>query len=220
MNVYLISGLGADKRIFGKLKFAENIVINHVDWIIPKPKESLVSYAHRLSEIIDTSQPFAIIGVSFGGMLAVEIAKLLSPAITIIISSTLKSNHLPQTYQVAGALNLLRFIPAGFLKTSNQLTQNYYFGVKTAEEKKLLNQIIKDTDTHFLKWAIGAILTWKNEIKPERLFHIHGTKDKILYTKKYLPDFLIQDGTHFMVYQNADEISALVGRILQETIEY
>ncbi|SER45277.1 hypothetical protein [Pedobacter rhizosphaerae] len=56
-------------------------------------------------------------------------------------------------------------------------------------------------------------------MKPERLFHIHGTKDKILYTKKYLPDFSIPEGTHFMVYQNAAEISALIGKILRKTID-
>lgn len=219
MNVYLISGLGADKRIFKKLKFPENTVINHIDWIPPKSRESLANYAHRLSEIINTSKPFALLGVSFGGMIAVEIAKILSPLTTIIISSSLKSSHLPLSYQLAGKLNLLSLIPAGLLKSSNKITQNYYFGVKTAEQKKLLNQIVNDTDSHFLKWAIGAILSWKNEIKPERLFHIHGTKDKILYTKKYVPDFLIPGGTHFMVYQNADEISALIGKILAETIK-
>lgn len=219
MNVYLISGLGADKRIFKKLKFPENTVINHIDWIPPQSRESLANYAHRLSETINTRKPFALIGVSFGGMIAIEIAKILSPVITIIISSSLKSSQLPLSYQLAGKLNLLSLIPTFLLKSSNKLIQNYYFGVKTVEEKKLLNQIVSDTDSHFLKWAIGAILSWKNEIKPEKLLHIHGTKDKILYTKKYVPDFLIRDGTHFMVYQNADEISALIGKILAETIK-
>ncbi|MGN8055292.1 alpha/beta fold hydrolase [Pedobacter sp. 22163] len=214
MNTYFISGLGADKRIFSKLKLNENIKMIHIDWISPNKKESLASYAERLSKVIDLSQPFALVGVSFGGMIAVEMAKLLRPATTIIISSTILSTHLPALYRFAGRLGLLKFIPAKFLKSSNKLTQNYYFGTRSNSEKTLLSKIIKDTDPYFLKWAIGSILSWKNENRPERLYHIHGTNDKILYSKTAQPDFVIENGTHFMVYQNAEEISEIIDGII------
>ena len=214
MNTYFISGLGADKRIFSKLKLNENINMIHVDWISPNENESLASYAERLSKVIDLSQPFALVGVSFGGMIAVEMAKLLKPAATIIISSTMLSTHLPALYRFAGRLGLLKFIPAKFLKSSNKLTQNYYFGTRSNSEKALLSKIINDTDPYFLKWAIGSILSWKNENRPERIYHIHGTNDKILYSKIAQPDFVIKNGTHLMVYQNADEISGIIDGII------
>ncbi|QXU44026.1 alpha/beta fold hydrolase [Pedobacter sp. D749] len=214
MNAYFISGLGADKRIFSKLKLNEKINIIHVDWINPVKNESLSAYAERLSKVIDKSQPFALVGVSFGGMIAVEIAKVLKPATTIIISSTMLSTQLPALYRFAGKLRLLNFIPASLLKSSNKLTQNYYFGTRSGSEKTLLSKIIKDTDPYFLKWAIGSILSWENKIKPARIFHIHGTNDKILYSKKATPDFMIENGTHFMVYQNAKEISGIIDKLL------
>jgi len=214
MNAYFISGLGADKRIFSKLKLNEKINIIHIDWIEPKKNETLATYALRLSEVIDTSQPFALVGVSFGGMIAVEIAKILAPVVTVIISSTMISSQLPGLYRFAGKLGLLKFIPARLLKSSNKLTQNYYFGTRSGSEKILLSKIIKDTDPYFLKWAIGSILSWKNETKPERTYHIHGTNDKILYSKTAQPDFVIDNGTHFMVYQNANEISVIINKLV------
>lgn len=214
MNAYFISGLGADKRIFSKLKLNEKINIIHIDWIEPKKNETLATYALRLSEVIDTSQPFALVGVSFGGMIAVEIAKILAPVVTVIISSTMISSQLPGLYRFAGKLGLLKFIPARLLKSSNKLTQNYYFGTRSGSEKILLSKIIKDTDPYFLKWAIGSILSWKNETKPERTYHIHGTHDKILYSKTAQPDFVIDNGTHFMVYQNAKEISVIINKLV------
>ncbi|MCX2492331.1 alpha/beta hydrolase [Pedobacter sp. PF22-3] len=214
MNAYFISGLGADQQIFSKLKLSEKINIIHIEWINPNQNETLEVYAERLSRIIDTSKPFALVGVSFGGMIAVEIAKLLKPVATIIISSTILSSHLPALYRFAGKFRLLNLIPAKLLKASNKLTQHYYFGTKSSSEKILLNRIIKDTDPHFLKWAIGSILSWKNKVKPEKIFHIHGTKDKILYSKKAMPDFLIENGTHFMVYQNAKKISGLIDQLI------
>ncbi|RBQ09105.1 alpha/beta fold hydrolase [Pedobacter miscanthi] len=214
MNTYFISGLGADKRIFSKLKLNEKINIIHVDWISPVKDESLAAYAERLSSIIDQSQPFALVGVSFGGMIAVEIAKVLNPVSTIIISSTMLRNHLPALYHFAGRLGILKFILAKLLKSSNKLTQNYYFGTKSSSEKTLLSKIIKDTDPFFLKWAIGSILSWRNKTIPERIYHIHGTSDKILYSKIAKPDFVIHNGTHFMVYQNAKEISGIIEKII------
>jgi len=214
MNAYFISGLGADKRIFSKLKLNENINIIHVDWITPNKNESLASYAQRLISAIDLPQPFALVGVSFGGMIAVEIAKILKPAATVIISSTMLSTHLPALYRFAGKLGLLKFIPAKLLKASNKLTQNYYFGTRSSSEKALLTSIIKDTDPHFLKWAIGSILSWRNKTEPKNTYHIHGTNDKILYSKIAQPDFVIQNGTHFMVYQNAEEISGIINKLL------
>ncbi|WP_343522085.1 alpha/beta hydrolase [Pedobacter sp.] len=214
MNAYFISGLGADKRIFSKLKLNEKIKIIHIDWIDPVKNESLAAYARRLSKMIDQSQPFALIGVSFGGMIAVEIAKVLNPLTTIIISSTMLSTHLPAIYRLAGKLGLLKLIPAKLLKSSNKFTQNYYFGTRSSSEETLLGKIIKDTDPYFLKWAIGSILSWENKVKPERIFHIHGTNDKILYSKKSKPDFVIQKGTHFMVYQNAREISEIIDEMI------
>jgi pimeloyl-ACP methyl ester carboxylesterase len=71
MNAYFISGLGADKRIFSKLKLNEKINIIHIDWITHNKNESLAAYAERLSNVIDITQPFALVGVSFGGMIAV-----------------------------------------------------------------------------------------------------------------------------------------------------
>ena len=214
MNAYFISGLGADKRIFSKLELDERINIIHVDWINPDKNESLAAYAERLSKVIDQSEPFALVGVSFGGMIAVEIAKILKPKTTIVISSTVLSNHLPALYRFAGKLGLLKLIPARLLKSSNKLTQNYYFGTRSSGEKTLLSKIIKDTDPYFLKWAIGSILSWKNKTRPENLYHIHGTNDKILYSNVAQPDFVIENGTHFMVYQNAVELSKLINRML------
>jgi len=217
MNVYFISGLGADKRIFSKIRLNDKFKIIHLDWISFEKNETLKSYAERLCKSIDESEPFSIVGVSFGGMIAVEMAKFLKPNVTIVISGTILSEDLPVIYKLAGKLGIIKFTPANILKLSNGLTQNYFFGTKLKEEKALLNEIVKDTDANFLKWAIGSIVKWKNNAKPANLVWIHGNNDKILYTKKAKPDFLIKDGTHFMVYQNANEISEILNSVLAKS---
>ncbi|MFD2286837.1 alpha/beta hydrolase [Pedobacter petrophilus] len=214
MNAYFISGLGADKRIFTKIKLHEHINVIHVDWIPPYQNETLPNYAKRLSAIINTNQPYILVGVSFGGMIAVEISKILKPLLTIAISSTIVSSELPFLYRLAGSLGLIKIIPSALIKSSNRFSQNLFFGTKTMEEKRLLTKIINDTQPAFLKWAIGSILTWQNTIRPDNLVLIHGTSDRILYSRAAKVDYTIDKGTHFMVYQNAEEISELIDKLV------
>jgi surfactin synthase thioesterase subunit len=57
---------------------------HYIDWIMNHKDETLPDYAVRLGASIDSTQPFVLIGLSLGGIMAAEIAKRLSPAATII----------------------------------------------------------------------------------------------------------------------------------------
>ena len=77
MKIYCISGLGADHTVFDRLDInGEKVCIS---WIPSFEWESLKDYARRLTAQVDTSEPFLLLGVSFGGMLAVEMNKFISP---------------------------------------------------------------------------------------------------------------------------------------------
>jgi hypothetical protein len=72
---------------------------------------------------------------------------------------------------------------------------------------------MEKTDTEFLRWAVRAILTWKNtEEVPHK--SIRGTKDKILPLLKSDADYVIEDGSHFMVVVKAGQISRIINDIL------
>lgn len=106
MNIYLLSGLGADKRVFSRLVFSANHVIRHIEWISPISNEGLSSYAERLSRQIDEAEPFCLVGISFGGMVAVELNKFVKPLQTIIISSASTDVQIPWYYKVLGRLKI------------------------------------------------------------------------------------------------------------------
>lgn len=205
-RVYFISGLGADERAFRKLTFPSDFELIHLNWILPEDKESLENYALRMALKIDTSSPFYLVGLSFGGMLATEIAKRLRPVHTFIISSSPVFEQLPWYYKMAGNLSLQKLVPVGLLKKGNGIGLKF-MGAKTHDERMLLKQLIVDSDPHFIKWALTCILTWRNKDHPTNLTHIHGTADHILPIKYYRPDIVIDGGSHFMVYAKGKEIS-------------
>ena len=92
MKLYGLSGLGTDKRVFEYLTLDYEFI--PIDWIEPRRKETIEEYALRLSELIDKNEDFGILGVSFGGLVAIEISKILNPKLTILISSVETKNEL------------------------------------------------------------------------------------------------------------------------------
>ena len=85
LNVYCIPGMGVNERLFRNLKL-NNCNILHIKWETPFKNESLPDYAMRLSKQMDTTKPFVLIGVSFGGMCSVEISKQLKIVVGHLLS--------------------------------------------------------------------------------------------------------------------------------------
>lgn len=212
-NLYFISGLGADERAFEKLHLPEEWNINHIKWIDPLANESLEHYAKRLSEQIDRSSPYSLVGLSFGGIIAVEMAKWLQPRKTIVLSSFTTQSELPVKYKIAGKFQLHKMIPSYFYKNPTSLTY-WSFGVTKSSDKRLLKMIIEDTPDDFLKWAIDRILNWHNNEKPNDVIHIHGDKDKLLPVHLTKADVIIKNAGHFMVYTHADQVSKILTEVL------
>ncbi|HEY0057769.1 MAG TPA: hypothetical protein VGB56_01465, partial [Flavisolibacter sp.] len=119
MNVYFISGLGADCRVFKNIQLPDSYKAIHLEWIKPLAGESLAEYALRLSGSIDTTQPFGLIGLSLGGMIAVEISKHKRAEWVVLISSIPVSNALPKYYQLGGKLGLHKIIPISMLRQAS-----------------------------------------------------------------------------------------------------
>lgn len=213
MTVYFLSGLGADKRLFNKLKLPEHLIIRHIEWIPQLGNESLANYASRLLLQIDTSEPFQLVGLSFGGIMATEISKIRKPKQVIIISSVSTCNQIPWYYKLAKRLQLHLLFPGNILKSANAITF-WVFGAKTTEQKSLLKQLLSESDGKHLKWAIIKIASWDNKIKVENLYHIHGTADKLFPIKFIVPDREIIGGSHFMVYDKPEELSQLLAEKL------
>ncbi|HMI02680.1 MAG TPA: alpha/beta hydrolase [Pedobacter sp.] len=212
-KIYFISGLGADRRAFSRLKFPAQFDLVYLDWIPALHNESLVDYAGRLSLNIDTSAPFYLVGLSFGGMLATEIAKKLNPVHTFLISSISVFKELPWYYRASGTLNLQKLVPLDLMKKGNNIGLRF-LGAKTKDEKALLKQLVIDSDPVFMKWALTAILKWRNTERPANITQVHGTTDNILPHKYTKPDILIEGGGHFMVHANAPEIMERLVSIL------
>ncbi len=202
-NIYIFTGLGADERVFHKINF-ENYNAIHVKWITPLMNESIEAYALRLTEQITTNNPI-LVGLSFGGMMVVEVAKHITTEKIILVSSSKNKNEIPFYYKLAGKIRLHKIIQAKFLVKANKIT-NKVFSVRTSEDKKIISSMMGASDVNFLNWAIDKIVNLKNEVVHKNLIHIHGTADRILPMAFVKADIVIKGGTHLMIMNRADEV--------------
>lgn len=210
MKIYGISGLGADQRVFDRLELNHDFI--PIDWITPKVDETLSNYSKRLSEFINPKEEFIILGVSFGGLVAIEITKLLKPKVCILISSAEKKSDLPFIYRLLGKSRILKLIPAKLFDMPRVIA-HFLFGTSN---KIVLNSILDDTDLDFAKWAIIALCNWDNTKLLNNVFKISGSNDKILPPKIDSRTILIQGGEHFMIYDKAKVISAIINNTIIE----
>ena len=202
-KIYVFTGLGADERVFHKINF-EGYNAVHIKWITPLKNESIEAYALRLAQQITTNSPI-LVGLSFGGMMAVEVAKHITTEKIILVSSSKNKNEIPFYYRLAGKIRLHKIIQAKFLVRANKIT-NKVFSVRTSEDKKIISSMMGASDVNFLNWAIDKIVNLKNEVVHKNLIHIHGTADRILPMAFVKADIVIKGGTHLMIMNRADEV--------------
>lgn len=212
-RIYVISGLGVDESVFTNLSFGQSEVV-FLKWMKPSNDDTLNTYAKKLQSQIKEENPI-IVGLSFGGMLAVELAKLMTVHKLILLSSAKTKYEIPWYYRWAAKLNLHKAIPIALLKKANFISY-YCFGIDDKENKILLKTILNNTDSVFLKWAINEIVKWDNQTLPSQYIHLHGTKDRILPIRFIENCIALDNAGHFMVMQNAGSINVLIERYLEK----
>jgi pimeloyl-ACP methyl ester carboxylesterase len=212
LKAYFISGLGADRKAFQKIKLPAGFDPVFLDWIAPEKNESLRHYAFRFSRLIKNDDAFVLIGLSFGGMLASEIARIRQPLKTIIISSIGKASELPWYFKRAGKWGLHKAVPIKLLKAATLI--NRVVGAGTAEDKAVIYHYVHNADPSFIRWSLEAIIKWEQQERLPGLVHLHGDRDHLLPVKYTHPDYIIHNGGHLMVMNKAAEVNKILSEVL------
>lgn len=215
MKIYFLSGLGADRTVFQFLNLPPFEPV-FIDWIKPQMKETLPKYAIRLKEQFIPPKS-VIVGLSFGGMLATEMAKKFPDLQVILLSAAKVRSELPWYYNIGKWLPFHRFSPSS-LQINTMLHMKWLFGLKSPVAEKIYEALIKRSDTKFNAWAIESILSWSNTVIPSNIYHIHGTADRVLPVRNIKADLLVENGGHLMVLEQAEIISDILLNRMQ-TIE-
>jgi len=216
IQIYMLPGLGFDERIFSNLTLNCNN-INYLKWLEPNNNETLADYVKRISKQITIKEKdLILIGHSFGGIVVQEISKLLKVK-KIILLSSIKSE-----YELPLKILLMKYIPFYNLISKEIILKSFplwarLFGYNSEKGRRLFVEMLSNSSNNYLRWSLKKISGWKqtNKKLPE-IIQIHGTRDKTFPIKLIKKPIVIEDGSHFMVYSKADEISKIINKVILE----
>jgi hypothetical protein len=211
MKIYVVSGLGADFKVLERLEFPENCQLIFIDWLIPEKNEAFHSYVERMAEKVEDSEPFCLLGYSFGGIMVQEINKL-KPAQKVVIMGSIKSDKEKSKFIRTGEITKLpRILPVGMF---NDKAANVYSVVRKLFDPKnpKILQYFKVRDPYYLKWSVEKVSEWKFEEVPE-VIQILGDKDIVFPIKYSKPDYVIKGGTHLFPATKYKEVSKILKEV-------
>ena len=211
--------MGVDHRLLAPQRvLAADIEVP--TWIPPGADETLRGYAHRLAGTIDCSRPFFLGGVSFGGMLAVEMVPLLRHRLCgLILIATASSNQaIPWTHRIG--LSIGARLPARALAAAKTLSPllRAVMGVLRPADARMLNDIMRHADPLLLKWSMNAINRWTGcpQIPAEVPYiWIHGADDLLLPIRKSAASHRIKGAGHLVNVTHAHDVNAAISAWLQ-----
>lgn len=214
-DVYFISGLGSDERVFSKMDIG-GFRKKNIKWIPPFESEDVVDYSSRLISQIKTDGPIILVGLSFGGIIAIELGKLLKNCTVILISSVSSVNYLPYYIKNEFLNKQIRKLPMSSIRKFSRL---FYpiFGLKTKLSIQIIEEMVDDLDYNFVKWGIEVIGKWEGGLGSNLIHEIHGDNDRIL-PKKSAKAIIIKGGGHLMVLEKSQLVSLHLNRILNTKI--
>ena len=214
--IYFMPGLAASPTIFENIKLPEDQFEMHfLEWFLPQEKESIESYALRMTEKIQHENP-VLVGVSFGGVLVQEMAKQMKVRKVIIISSVKSNTEFPPRFKVAKATKAYKLIPTQLLADIEKLVK-YAFGDNiVAKRLKLYEKYLSVRDKHYLDWAIEQIINWNRKVIDPDIIHIHGDADEV-FPPKYIKEFIpVKGGTHIMILSKYKWLNENLPKIILE----
>jgi hypothetical protein len=200
-------------KVFDKIELPTNYEKEYIEWHIPEKEETLEAYTRTMANSIDTTQPFMLVGYSFGGVIMQEMNKFLHPKKNILISSMKSIEEIPPLFRIVKKTHIVKCIPK-ILYTTNKSLSNLFTRLVYRMPMNDIEQCVTYTSPEYIKWTIYQITQWTPTVKIDNLYHIHGTKDQIFPCKYIRNAFFIEGGDHLMVMKKAKEVNRILNKII------
>jgi pimeloyl-ACP methyl ester carboxylesterase len=211
----LLPGMGANDRLLApQREVFPNLCVP--PWLPAEPTESLAQYAARFAPGLEHYRADWIGGVSFGGFVALELAKHLRVRGVVLIASARSVAALRPSFRSLGPLAARainpRLFPRGALKGALRVLLG---PMGRAEADELTHQALA-IDPAFLRWAVRAALGWPGvPALPCPVLHIHGSADRVLPRSRVRPDVTIAGAGHIVNMTHPGEVNSAITALIQ-----
>lgn len=229
-RLILLPGLGADFHLFlPQLKAFEDSIVPA--WIEPTgPREPLRLYAARFTEHLrregQLDRPFALVGFSFGGEMAMEIARYLlmrrassdgeitTPRSIVLISACRSREAV--TKKFVRQVKLGNLVPKPFVRPIAKLITPRFAKANRLDQQQTrwLREMSRTLDPVMLQWGGRVTIDWNLTADDARaiereipILQIHGEADTIIPDTLRDADITIAGARHLLQWTNAEHVN-------------
>jgi len=241
-RLILLPGLGADFHLFlPQLKGFEDSIVPA--WIEPTgPREPLRLYAARFTEHLrregQLDRPFALVGFSFGGQMAMEIARYLlmrrasdEEAITlpsaILLLSACRSRE-AITKKFVRQVRFGNLMPKPFVRPIARLITPRFARANRLDQQQTrwLREMSRTLDPAMLQWGGRAAVDWNLTAEDARaiereipILQIHGEADTTIPDTLREADVTIAGAHHLLQWTNAEHVNERIAEFIRVSAE-
>ena len=214
-RLVLLPGLGTTGRLFDPQRRAFP-ALEAPPWLEPGRAETLPDYGRRMAATLGPQAGDLVLGgVSFGGMVAMEMARHLSARAVVLIASCTTRRAL--TRLAHGLARIGRPLPARALPPPRPLwpVVAWAFGARTAEDRALVYELIRTSRPGFAKWGLRALMDWDPQgPEPCPVRRIHGLDDRLIGAARVPAEVVIPGAGHLINVTHAADVNAFVRAVL------
>jgi pimeloyl-ACP methyl ester carboxylesterase len=208
LPLILLSGLATDASVFApqRLAFPQLIV---PPWIKPLSNEPLSAYAERFAAECCPTGGCVLGGASFGGMLALEMARFVKPRALLLIGSVRSPLELPRRVRMwrrfSPAVSFLPIPPLQWSAGSAAIARRWLPHLAGVARQ------FSQADEEVFRWSLQQLLAWNTVPQVDcPIFQIHGDCDRVLPIACTQPDAIIRGGGHVISLTHAREVNAFI----------
>jgi pimeloyl-ACP methyl ester carboxylesterase len=217
LPLILLPGMGTNGLIFQlqKQAFPQLVV---PPWIMPERHESLADYAVRFAASLDIREPCVLGGLSFGGLVALELTKHLPARGCILISSLRGRRDLP--YWASLGSPIAPFLPTRvdrWVAAIGRMLQVCPGPILPREWQTRIGYLAK-TQAPLLGWACRAVTSWRADATawPCPVYQLHGARDWLFPCWRVQPDEVVPTGGHHLPLTHPFAVNAFLTRVMAD----
>ena len=218
-RIVLLPGLGADARLFDAQRRAFP-GLEVPAWLEPAARETLPAYARRMAASLSRAEEGLVLGgVSFGGMVACEMARHVPAQAVVLISSGRGRAALTRTARVLA--RAAPRLPTSALVAARPLwpLAAWALGASTREARALVREFVRRADLPFIQWGLGAIAGWTPPpALPGRIRAIHGRADRLIRARRVEAERLVPGAGHLLNVTHPDEVNAFLSAVVADVV--
>ncbi|HSV14716.1 MAG TPA: alpha/beta hydrolase [Tepidisphaeraceae bacterium] len=165
--------------------------------------------------------PLFLGGVSFGAMVALEVARHV-PGIAgvFLLSGALTGRAISPLLQPLA--RSMPYVPLALGLPILKMSPLLYplLGVSRTPDRRALDQVLPRASPALFRWGAWAAATWDPPALPAvPIHHIHGGSDLIIPVQRVRADVIVKGAGHLLNLTHADAVNAFIMSRIQDTLK-